>query len=162
LWVALELAGGVDEGTLPAPAPGVRMDLRVGYRRAAIVLGLARWARVERRDADGKGMRASAWQARVAAAFRATRSFELSAYLDIGQIEASGEGIDTVIDRTLGSQGLGASLGWRQPILDDLEFTCEVEVVWPFVRPNFVVDGREMFSPGLSGRGWLALAWRFL
>jgi hypothetical protein len=162
VWLVLGLAGGLDDGTLPAIAPGMRAELALGYRRISLGLGVASWARVEEVDADGQGMSATAWQGQVTARVRTWSRLELGAHLEIGQVDAIAVGVDTRIPRTVGWQAVAGSLLWRQPLWANLEFMFEVEGLWPFSRPSFVVDGETRFSPGLSARGWTGLAWRFL
>ena len=62
--------------------------------------------------------------------------------------------MDTEIPRTVGWQAVAASVSWRQPVWANLEFLFEVEGLWPFSRPTFVVDGVSRFVPGLSARAW--------
>jgi len=162
VWLLLGLAGGVDEGTLPALAPGVRAELTLGFRRLSLGLGVASWARVEDTDASGKGMTATAWQGQVTARVRTWERLELGAHLEIGQVDSVAVGVDTEIPRTVGWQAIAGSLLWRQPVWANLEFMFEVEALWPFSRPKFEVDGETRFVPGLSGRAWTGLAWRFL
>jgi hypothetical protein len=162
VWMALAVAGGLDHGMLPAVAPGLRGGLTIGWRRASLALGLATWAHVEDLDARGAGMAATAWQAQVAARVRLWRGLEAGAGLEIGQLDAVAVGVDSLIPRTVGWQGAGGSLAWRQPLWGDLDFTLETEGLWPFVRPSFQVDGETRFVPGLCVRVWTGLAWRFL
>ena len=161
VWGSLALAGGVDSGTLPAAAPGLRGDLSLGWRRASLVLGVVQWARVQDTDATGKGMSAIAWQAHVTGRVRVWRGLELGGSLEIGQLDAVAVGVDTVIPRTIGWQGAGGALLWRGPLGHDLEFIIETDVLWPFVRPSFIVDGETRFSPGLCARLWTGVGWRF-
>ncbi len=162
VWLSLSLAGGVDSGTLPAAVPGVRGELSLGWRRASLALGVAGWARVREVDRTGEGMSVGAWQGHVAGRVRVWRGLAVGGSFEIGQLDAVGVGVDTVIERTIGWQGVGGAILWRGPLWRDLEFTMETDVLWPFVRPNFVVDGEPRFTPGPCLRLWTGLAWRFL
>jgi hypothetical protein len=123
---------------------------------------VARWAEVEEGYEADKGMRARAWQGHVGVRVRVWRGLEAGGAFEIGQIDAQAVGVDEINPRTIGWQGAGGGLAWRGPLWRDVDFALEFEVLRPFVRPTFRVDGEVRFQPDVCARGWAGLSWHFL
>ena len=80
---SLLLAGGLDAGTLPSVAPGVRAELALSWGRVSLGFGLAQLARVTELDERGQGVSAEAWQLPVTGRVRIGAGLEVGAAFEI-------------------------------------------------------------------------------
>jgi hypothetical protein len=151
---------GVDAGALPGPTAGARAAVEVGWWRAVLAIGITGWMPVRETDAAGEGLEVWGWQAVGQARFRIARRIELGPQIEIGQLVASGVGVDTGLTNDGAWQAAGGVVRAELWSSGALEVVAAAELLVPLGRPRFVVDGEERFRPGVAVRGFVSIGWR--
>jgi len=165
-FYALGAVGGVvDFGALPDAAPGVELDVSGGYRKVRLTALAALFAPVSAPASAGGGGEFRFWVVGMLSCFeQPLRGYALAACagFELGRMRGQGEGVTTPRERSAHWEAARLEAGVSLPAAGAFAVGIRAGAVFPFYRPEFVLDGTELVhrAAPVTGRALVAIEFR--
>jgi hypothetical protein len=149
---ALAVGGSLEPGRIGGALDG---DVALQYWRLAFALGVGGLLPRATGDADGGGLRSSAWMTHAGLRAEVGRGVDVGIAVEIGKLRATSTGVQS--PRTESLQWQALSLTSRVPLWPARPGSpfLGFDLNLPLAQYDLLVNGTTRYQTGISGRLWI-------